>query len=567
MALIGIDLGTTNSMAAVWTPDGPALVPGSGGELTTPSVVGVDQNGNLTVGEAARHRLVTDPFGTASLFKRNMGSGKAFELGGHTLRPEDLSALVLRKLREDAEEHLGETVTQAVISVPAYFNDVQRKATFDAARIADVPVARLVNEPTAAALAYGIREESSDDVTYLIADLGGGTFDVSILHAYHGVLEVRASAGDAYFGGEDFTDAIASHFLHQLDIHPTRGDAGVRAHIRELSERVKRHLSNAESLTATAQLPDGERTLHMTRAELERVCKPLVTKLRLPLQRAMSDAGLKASDLDKVLLVGGATRMPIIAENVASILECEPECHINPVHVVALGASVQSALVARHEALEDVVMTDVCPFTLGVEVSLQVGLSDYRPGYFQPIIERNTTVPVSRVERSQATRVGQPTMTVKVYQGESPRVEDNVFLGQLEIPLPTNNPEPEMVDIRYTFDISALLEVEVTVLSTGRTHRTVIQGQSEPMSQEEIDARLASIAVLKCHPAGYARNVEVVERLKSAYAFHLGEARAAVQDQLDVFQTVLARQNPSEIDIVRREAEEMLDYLDAQKVN
>ena len=565
MNVVGIDLGTTNSMVSLYTKEGPKLIPTPTGAFETPSIVAISKEGELIVGEAARHRLITEPECAASLFKRSMGTEKIFHVGGRELRAEELSALILRSLRADAERETGRPIDLAVISVPAYFNEVQRKATLDAARLAGLPAERLVNEPTAAALAYGIDHEG-EEATYLIADLGGGTFDVSILHTYHGIMEIRASAGDIFFGGEDFTDAIATNFLHLLDYDPSTVDRSVKAHLRELAERAKVHLTEHDEVDVYFSTDGRVATLHMTREEFVDITEPLVAKLRMPIQRAMADAGLENADISKVLLVGGATRMPIIRDTLHTLFDREPEGRINPVHVVSLGASIQAGLAARHEALEDVVLTDICPFTLGTEVVMMLTDTDFRDGYFQPIIERNTTVPVSRVQRLRTAKPDQQTVTVNIYQGESPRVEDNVHLGTLTVPLPTRRGQLEDIDIRYTFDVSSILEVEVTVLSTGETFRTVIQGQAQPMSDAEVEERLAKLADLKIHPAQQARNVLVAERLKAAHAFHLGEDREAIRNQIDVFDMAIAKQDPQMIDILRRESIDLLDYLDAQKV-
>ena len=442
MALVGIDLGTTNSLISVFTDNGPELIQNSSGTFLTPSVVGVSDNGEILVGEAAKHRLITHPDKTIARFKRSMGTAKTHRLGKKHYKAEELSAIVLRALKADAEIHLGQPVNRAIISVPAYFNDVQRKATYAAGKMAGLKVERLINEPTAAALAYGLSTEE-DENTFLVIDLGGGTFDVSILEIFDGVMEVRSSAGDAFLGGEDFTTALENHFFEQLETTREKMKPKDLGRLRELANKAKLTLTEKTDVKIKYIYGKSEKELSVTRAKFEELTQKLQSRMRMPLQRAIADAGLKSADIERIILVGGATRMPVIRAMVTKLLKKFPEHSLDPDEVIALGTGVQSGLLDRHEALEDIVMTDVCPFTLGTDIAKKVGVQQYQGGYFQPVIERNTVIPASRVRYYSTIHPGQTKVTVGIYQGESPRVEDNVPLGELVIDVPKDKTETQ----------------------------------------------------------------------------------------------------------------------------
>ena len=563
MAIVGIDLGTTNSLVSVFTDDGPILIPNETGGFMTPSAVGYSNANEIIVGAAAKDRLVTHPNKSAAWFKRHMGSNKGYRLVRRDFRAEDLSALVLKKLKADAESYLGESVDRAVISVPAYFNDVQRKATYAAGKMAGLKVERLINEPTAASLAYGLNDKEGES-TFLVVDLGGGTFDVSILEIFDGIMEVRSSAGDAFLGGEDFTDAVFKMFGEQIGPEFEKLDAKQRGLLRDLSERAKHLLTTKPEVTVNYNGLEESVSLTITREAFDEQTKKLQNRLRLPIQRAVSDAGLRAENIDRVVLVGGATRMPVIRNMVTRLLKLFPEHDLDPDHVVALGAAVQAGLVDRHAALEDVVMTDVSPFSLGTNVSVNIGNGQYESGHFQPIIERNTVIPVSRVVRNSAVKPDQKLITLGIYQGESPRVNDNIFLGEMNIKLPPNKKKGhiEDIDIRFTYDVSGVLEILVTTLSNNETERMVIEGNPGSLSQEEISNRLKELDKLKIHPRDKAENMAIIARLKRAYENHLGDIRRQIDQNLTMFETTLAKQNDTDITAAREEVTKWLDEID-----
>ncbi len=566
MSIVGIDLGTTNSLISVFTDEGPKLIPNAHGKFLTPSAVGISDDGEVLVGAAAKSRLVTHPQLTQARFKRYMGTSWGQKLGKKHYRAEDLSALVLNSLKADAQSHLGHKVERAIISVPAYFNDVQRKATIAAGKMAGLKVERLINEPTAAALAYGLNDKEGES-TFLVVDLGGGTFDVSILEMFDGVMEVRASAGDAFLGGEDFTDAITRFFAEKLGRKLQDMPAKKAGLLRDLADRAKAHLSGEHEVTLKfVDEKDTQHELFLNRDRLEQISDGLLKKLRQPIQRAVMDAGLRAENIDQVVLVGGATRMPMVRSLMARMFKTFPVHNLDPDHVIALGAGVQAGLVGKHKALDDVVMTDVCPFTLGTDTTVELGNGNFDPGHFQPVIERNTVIPVSRAASFSTLRPGQTNVEFKIYQGESPRVANNVFLGQLSIPVPKNTKSTEALDVRFTYDVSGVLEVLVKVLSTGKTHRLIIEGNPGALSQSEIDARFKALEKIKIHPREEAANAAFLARLATAYENHLGEARAHIAQMITAFEQTLERQNARDIEMIKKDMEPILEQYENSTV-
>ncbi|MDR0210809.1 MAG: molecular chaperone HscC [Pseudomonas putida] len=555
--IIGIDLGTTNSLVAAWDGESARLLPNALGNLLTPSVVGLDEQGQLVVGDIARERLQTHPQLTTALFKRDMGSARETRLGARAYRAEELSAMLLRSLKTDAERALGQPVTEAVISVPAYFSDAQRKATRIAGELAGLKVDKLINEPTAAALAYGLhqREES----TFLVFDLGGGTFDVSVLELFEGVMEVRASAGDNFLGGEDFDDALVAHFVERIGTQDlpdvTRPELAQR--LRREAQRVRHALGQAGSARFT--LADGGRewSLELTQDDLATVVKPLLDRLRAPIERALRDARIKAAELSEVLLVGGTTRMPLIRKLVASLFGRIPAMQLNPDEVVAQGAAIQAALKARDASLEEVVLTDVCPYTLGIETSVQMG-QGYQSGHYLPIIERNSVVPVSRSRMVSTLSDGQEHVIVRIFQGEGRLVQHNIFLGELDIPVPKRRAGEVDLDVRFTYDNNGLLEAQVYLPINGETRSLVIENNPGVLDKAQIAERLAALQELKVHPRDQQANTLLLARLERLYQEHLGERRAYIAQLANYFQQALESQDDRE---VRKAYTSVLEHL------
>ena len=558
--ILGIDLGTTNSLVAHFTDEGPILIPNAMGAFLTPSAVGLSDSGDLLVGQAAKDRLVSNPDISTARFKRYMGTDHVVRLGRKTFRPEELSALILRSLKADAEAHLQHPVDDAVISVPAYFNDVQRKATIAAAQLAGLKVSRLINEPTAAALAYGLHRKD-DESTFLVVDLGGGTFDVSILEMFSGVMEVRASAGDAFLGGEDFTDILVA--LLGKDLGRDDLGKGDLSRLRALADEAKHKLSISKDAGIRYVLDGEQKHLSVSADRFEEATTQLVNRMKAPLQRAMRDANLGNDQIDRIILVGGATRMPVIKSAITKLFKRFPEHDLDPDHLVALGAAVQAGLASRHQALDDIVMTDVAPFTLGIETNHQVGPNRQTlPGYFAPIIERNTVIPASRVERFNTVVPGQKEVELNVFQGEAPLVRDNVKIGTLSVLIPVNRNANEAVDVRFTYDTSGVLEVIATVVTNGKAHRLVIEGNPGALSQKDILQRLAELERIKVHPREEAVNAALVARITKAFENALGPQRKVLSAWLGEFEAILARQYPKEIAAARSQITEELEAIE-----
>jgi molecular chaperone HscC len=565
--IIGIDLGTTNSLAAVWKDGEAQIIPNALGEALTPSVVGLDDGGEVLVGRAARERLLTHPELTAAAFKRQMGSDREIHLGERKFRAEELSSLLLRALKADAEAWLGEEVKEAVVSVPAYFNDTQRKATKIAGQLAGLTVERLINEPTAAALAYGLHQRELES-QFLIFDLGGGTFDVSALELFEGIMEVQASGGDNFLGGEDFVDLLVGAFMervgHTAGITEAELDGRVLQALRDQAERAKHQITKHEAGTLHLTWQEQALSWNVDEQAFADLCEPLLARLAAPVERALRDARIRPGELDEVVLVGGATRMPIVRKMVARMFGRLPAVHLNPDEVIAQGAALQAGLKARDSALGEVVMTDVCPYTLGTEVAQMFGKGHVRDGFFMPIIERNTTIPASRVERVTTVQDYQSEVVVKIFQGESRQVKDNIFLGEITLAVPLRAAGQESIDIRFTYDINGLLEVEATVLSTERTRRLVIEQNPGVLSSAEIDKRLKSLAKLKIHPREQSENRTALARAERLYEERLGELRHLLGDQIAQFEAILVHQDPREIEQARAVLNALLNEIEDQ---
>ncbi|WP_419902404.1 Hsp70 family protein [Kiloniella sp.] len=487
-----------------------------------------------------------------------MGAEKKYKLGKKQFSAPELSAIVLRSLKNDAETYLGHAITDVVISVPAYFNEIQRKAVKAAGKMAGLNPLRLINEPTAAALAYGLQDLDAES-TFLVFDLGGGTFDVSILESFEGVMEVRATAGDAYLGGEDFTNSLASHLETKLS-KPVQ-EKGAKSALLKIAEQVKLGLSSKQSVVVDSKIGKQDLKTEITRADFEEITTNILTRLRRPVERALYDARLSVEEIDRVVLVGGATRMPVIRSIVGKQLRRLPDSHLDPDHVVVMGVACQAGLIGNDKALEDVVMTDVSAFTLGIETARAVGNS-FQAGYFLPILERNTVVPVSREEIVSAVELGQEFVQVDVYQGEAPIVASNIPLGKLSVPIPVNRKEHEAISIRFTYDVSGLLEVDATVLSTGKTSNLLIKNLVGEITDKEISATLQSLRHLKVHPREAAKNIHIKNRIEQCYAMARLEDREPIQEMLVEFEAILQQQNLTEIDKMCEQLSIALDQFE-----
>lgn len=556
--IVGIDLGTTNSLLAYYTQDGSRIIPNRLGKHLTPSVVSVDEKGNVYVGETALERMSLYPDTVASAFKRSMGSDREYELSGRKYRPEELSSLVLRALKEDAEEYLGEKVTEAVISVPAYFDDKRRKATKRAGELAGLKVERMISEPTAAAIAYGLYEKK-EDTRFLVFDLGGGTFDVSILELYENILEVRAVAGDNYLGGEDFTKVMEKMFLNKTGINANSLTAKEQVRLYRQAEEAKRRINDADKVEITCLIKDEPETVEITTKEYEEECEDLFSKIREPVKRSLSDAGLSLKDIDEVVLIGGATKLQIFRDFFIRVFHKFPDTSINPDEAVALGAAIQGAMKERKQAVKEMILTDVCSFTLGTEVVMEYSDGLMEDGHYCPIIDRNTVIPTSKTKRLYTVRDDQDRVTVRVLQGESRLARNNLYLGELEIKVPKAAKGEEAIDVTYTYDINSLLEVEAKVVSTGETSKLVIKGKDNAMTEEEIAKRMEELAYLKIQLRDQEENKLVLLRAERMYEESLGKQRERLEAGIRLFEDALRSEDRKKVEESKKTLYELME--------
>ena len=560
--IIGIDLGTTNSLIAYYTQDGPKIIPNRLGKNLTPSVVSIDEEDQIYVGESAVERNLLYPGTTASVFKRDMGSSKKYKLGSKEFTAEELSSFVLRALKEDAEAFLGEEVTEAVISVPAYFNDARRRATKRAGELAGLVVERIISEPTAAALAYGLGQEEKQ-ARYLVFDLGGGTFDVSILELYDKILEVRAVAGDNFLGGEDFTAVIEELFYEKYNkLDRLSLDEKTLRHIHRQAELCKRSFNSAGLSHMECKIGDEIYPFDISLSHYEECCEELLERIRKPVKRSLADAHIRLSDIDKVVLVGGSTKGQVIKHFVSRLFRMIPDTNINPDEAIALGAATQAAMKERNESIKEVILTDVCSFTLGTEVSREWEHDRFETGVFCPIIERNTVIPTSRTERFYPIHDNQTQIRINVLQGESRFAENNLSLGERLIDIPAGKAGEEAVDVTYTYDINSILEVEAKVISTGKVTKEVFKGQNVDMTDEEIKERFETLSYLKIHPRDREENKYLLLKGERLYEESLGSKRMYVEEALRKYERALNSYDSGLIEQAKKELKKFIKEIE-----
>ncbi|MCI8817162.1 MAG: Hsp70 family protein [Angelakisella sp.] len=532
MAILGIDLGTTNSLACVWRDGKPELVKNSLGELLTPSVVCLDENGSLTVGAVAREQLITNPENTASSFKRWMGTHKTFALGGRTFTPPELSALVLEKLRRDAEEALGEPVTEAVISVPAYFNDNQRSATKLAAQLAGLHTERIINEPSAAALAYRLAH-GEEDACLIVFDFGGGTLDVSVVECFENVIEITAIAGDNRLGGNDVDEAIARYFCAYNQIPQNVLSLEQQAVLLRQAERCKCTLAWSSMAAMFLPGPDGSSyTLTLTRELLAKLCEDIFDRMKKVLARAIRDSGRSISEIDHVILVGGSSKLAILPDFIASLFGKPPLKLDDPDTIVARGVGICAGIKERSGEIKDVVMTDVCPFTLGTSVVNDD--KDQNP-HMSVMIERNSVLPVSRSDRFYTTRDNQEKIRVDILQGEEYYARDNLKLGEVLITVPPEPAGKQWVKTTFTYDINGVLQVDVENPSTSRKKTAYVVNPSLHLSEEELEQKLQELAAIRGQLDQSEEEQLLLATAERIFAESTGQLRKEISRLLDLY--------------------------------
>ena len=512
--IIGIDLGTTNSCVAVMEGGKPTVIANTEGARTTPSVVAFTKTGERLVGEPAKRQAVTNAEKTISSIKRDMGTDRGRTIDGKKYSPQEISAMILQKLKADAESYLGEKVTEAVITVPAYFNDAQRQATKDAGKIAGLDVKRIINEPTAAALAYGLDNEKEQKI--MVYDLGGGTFDVSIIEIGDGVIEVLATNGDTHLGGDDFDNKIIQWMLDEFkkaEGVDLSGDKMAMQRLKEAAEKAKKELSSAMTtninlpfITATAEGPKHF-DMNLTRAKFDELTRDLVDKTAIPVQNAMKDAGLNYSDLGQVLLVGGSTRIPAVQDKVRALTGKEPSKSLNPDECVAIGASIQGGKLAGDAGAGDILLLDVTPLSLSIETM---------GGVATRLIERNTTIPTKKSQIFSTAADNQTAVDINVVQGERQFAKDNKSLGQFRLdgiaPAPRGIPQ---IEVTFDIDANGIVNVSAKDLGTGKEqHITITAGSN--MSDSDIEKAVKEAAEFEAQDK---KRKEAIEARNEADSF------------------------------------------------
>ena len=554
--VIGIDLGTTNSCVAVMEGGKPTVIANAEGERTTPSIVAFTKTGDRLVGEPAKRQAVTNADRTIRSIKREMGTDYKVDIEGKKYSPQEISAMILQKLKGDAENYLGEKVTEAVITVPAYFNDAQRQATKDAGKIAGLDVKRIINEPTAAALAYGLDNENEQKI--MVYDLGGGTFDVSIIEIGDGVIEVLSTAGNNRLGGDDFdqkvTDYILAEFKKQEGVDLSNDKMALQR-IREAAEKAKKELSSATTtninLPFITAIADGPKHLDMnlTKAKFDELTHDLVEKTAEPVQRALSDAGLQASELSKVLLVGGSTRIPAVQDKVRQLTGHEPSKSLNPDECVALGASVQGGKLAGDAGAGDILLLDVTPLSLSIETM---------GGIATRLIERNTTIPTKKSQIFSTAADNQTAVDINVVQGERQFAKDNKSLGQFRLDgIPPARRGVPQIEVTFDIDANGIVNVSAKDLGTGKEqHITITAGSN--MSDSEIDKAVKEAAEFEAQDK---KRKEAIDARNDAdsMVFQTEKAieevgdkldandKTAVEADLNALKDLIAKSNPEEM--------------------
>ena len=528
--IIGIDLGTTNSCVAVMEGGKPTVIANTEGARTTPSVVAFTKTGERLVGEPAKRQAVTNADNTISSIKRDMGTDRGRTIDGKKYSPQQISAMILQKLKADAESYLGEKVTEAVITVPAYFNDAQRQATKDAGKIAGLDVKRIINEPTAAALAYGLDNEKEQKI--MVYDLGGGTFDVSIIEIGDGVIEVLATNGNNRLGGDDFDQRIIDWMVREFKAKEgvdLSGDKMALQRLKEAAEKAKKELSSATTtninlpfITATAEGPKHF-DMNLTRAKFEELISDLVEKTAIPVQNAMRDAGLTNADLGKVLLVGGSTRIPCVQDKVQKLTGHEPSKTLNPDECVAIGAAIQGGKLAGDAGAGDILLLDVTPLTLSIETM---------GGIATPLIERNTTIPTKKSQVFSTAADNQTAVDINVLQGERKFARDNKSLGQFRLDgIPPAMRGVPQIEVTFDIDANGIVNVSAKDLGTGKEqHITITAGSN--MSDEDIEKAVKEAAQFEAEDRRRKEGVDARNEADSI-VFQTEKALKEVGDKID----------------------------------
>ena len=555
MAVIGIDLGTTNSLASVYTESGVKVIPNSLGNKLTPSVVGLDDEGKVIVGEVAKERLITHPERTAAEFKRTMGTDKTYKLGEESFSSQQLSSILLRKIVADAKAHLNEEIDEVVISVPAYFDDKMRTATKQAAEMAGIKCERLINEPSAAALAY-LYKHGWKDGTYMVVDFGGGTLDVSIIDSFDSVMEIIAVAGNNHLGGKDINEAIYNHFCLVNNLLDSNLTPEERAIIYRMSETTKIALSTNPLAVMSVCLNDQEYSLTLDNNSLIKIAHESFEKLFEPIKKALKDSRLKPNDLEAIVLVGGSCKMPTVASYIEKITGVKPCSDLDPDTAISLGAGVYSGIKTKNQQLKDVVMTDICPFSLGVDCR---DMNDDLVMSF--IIDRNSMLPCSQIKSYYAIHQNQTEVEFRIYQGESIIPENNIYLGSMSITCPPTNTNEFIATCRMTYDINGILVIDVTNKEGVTVSKTLV-GNNVKLSEKEIATIKAKLDKLRFSDEVDEESQLLVSRAERVIEETLSYERDFLMNALTIFKLTMNKGNTVEKRKAKEDFKKLLDSLE-----
>lgn len=550
--IVGIDLGTTNSLAGIFRNGKVELVPNVFGDFLTPSVVGLDDDGELIVGKLAKERLVTKPDLTVSQFKRFMGSKHPIQLGERTYQAEELSSFVIRKLIEDTERYTGEKVEEFIVSVPAYFNDAQRYATKLAGQYAGVKIDRIINEPSAASLAQKMNNDMEDQA-FIVVDFGGGTLDISVVESFDNIVEILAIAGDNRLGGEDFTAVIAQEFLTVNGFKKDFISNEFYYKVLVESEKAKLQLNSQDEVQLSVADKDAQYDMTLSYKRFYEISQPLLARVKAVFDRALFDANHSHVDADDFVLVGGTSKLRLVQEFLSFCIGQAVSTTDDPDLMIAKGCALVAGIKERQGEVRDLLLSDICPFSLGVEV---VG------DKYSPIIERNSSLPSSRVERYYAHSLGQTQLRFNIYQGERMRASENLLLGSLVVDVPENYRDYEAADVRFTYDLNGILDVEVTVLSTGQVSSKIILQDSINLSEEEIAKKKAELEKYKINVQETEVYRYLVERADRLYSMMLGVERENLMERTRFFEQEVAKASLPHLPKLYDEFSAYLDRLE-----
>ena len=547
MAIIGIDLGTTNSLVSVYRNGKVELIPNQFGDYLTPSVVSITDEGNIIVGKIAKERLITHPEKTHASYKQFMGSSEEFVLGKNRLKAEDLSSFVLKQLKIDAEKYLNEEIEEAIISVPAYFNDLQRVATRNAGLLAGLTVDRILNEPSAAALAY--REMENEDGLFVVFDFGGGTLDISLVEIFENIVDIIAVSGDNHLGGDNIDEALMEAFIQENKIPRNKLSKKENAIIKKKMEQAKIELADEKELEVEVFLNENSYKMKLDSQKMALICAEILGKMRNALDRVLRDGHKNINEIDRIICVGGSTKSKVVQDYIYYLTEILPEDSINPDEAIAYGVGVAAGIKNRNEEIKDMILTDICPFTLGVGMVNNV---------YSPIISRNTSLPTSRSHEYITIKDDQTRINFEVFQGEHMEANRNVLLDRITVEVPPLPKGEARVRATFTYDLNGLLDVDFESLDTGKvTSKLIIMNQR--LGQKEIDKRTKVLNQIKIENTTETRKEYLIERAQSMYEEVSPFEKEYVMEQLQTFLKRYMGLNYSDREKSLNEFEKFLD--------